>query len=395
MEETRVILKSGKDQSLRRYHPWVFSGAIKKIKGNQPSEGDVVNVYDNKDEFLGKGHYQKSSIAVRILTFRDIPVDSTFWKDKITAAWHVRKMLGLIDNPDTNVFRLVNAEGDGLPGLIVDYYNGVAVIQAHSVGMYQNIQLIKEALLGLFGDQLHAVYNKSSSTLPFKADVEKENYYLYGDKAEEIVKENGLKFKVNWEEGQKTGFYVDQRENRNMLKQFSKNKKVLNLFGYTGGFSVYAMQGDCSSVDTVDSSQRAVDLANLNAELNFGKENNHKGIAADAFNYLRDMGSDYDLIVLDPPAFAKHNNVLHNALQGYKRLNRMAIEKMKPGGVLFTFSCSQVVSNENFRKMVFAASASAGRNVKILYQLNQPADHPISVFHPEGEYLKGLVVQID
>ena len=395
MESTRVILKSGKDQSLRRYHPWVFSGAIKKIKGTEPAEGNIVSVFDNKDEFLGKGHYQKGTIAIRILSFEDKEIDEKFWEQRIEKAYDLRSLLGLIDDPNTNVFRLINAEGDGLPGLIVDYYNGVVVVQAHSVGMYKNLEMIVHALKSLFGQKLQAVYNKSSSTLPYKADVEKVNHYLYGEPSEEIVKENGLSFQVNWEEGQKTGFYVDQRENRLMIKKFACEKKVLNLFGYTGGFSVYAMEGGCKSVDTVDSSQRAVDMANLNARLNFGEENNHRGTAADAFTFLKDMDDDYDLIILDPPAFAKHNNVLHNALQGYKRLNRMAIEKIKKGGVLFTFSCSQVVSNENFRKMVFAASANTGRKVRILYQLNQPADHPVSIYHPEGEYLKGLVLQID
>ena len=395
MENTRIILKSGKDQSLRRYHPWVFSGAIKKIKGKEPAEGDVVYVYDNKDEFLGLGHYQKSTIAVRIISFEEVDVNADFWRQKIMKAYGLRSILGLIDNPLTNVFRLINAEGDGLPGLIIDYYNGVAVLQAHSVGMYKNLETICQVLQEIFGDRLHAIYNKSSSTLPYKADVTSEDSYLFGDPSEEIISENGLKFHVNWEKGQKTGFYVDQRENRLMLKKFAKDKKVLNLFGYTGGFSVYAMDGGCRSVDTVDSSQRAVELANLNASLNFGEENNHKGIASDAFQFLKEMDNDYDLIILDPPAFAKHNRVLHNALQGYKKLNRSAIEKIKKGGVLLTFSCSQVVSNENFRKMVFTASANVGRNVRILYQLNQPADHPISVYHPEGEYLKGLVVQVD
>lgn len=395
MEEARVILKSGKDQSLRRYHPWVFSGAIKKIKGKDPAEGDIVSVYDNKDEFLGRGHYQKGTIAVRILTFDSLEIDANYWQDRIKRAYKLREAIGLIDNPETNVFRLVNAEGDGMPGLIVDYYNGVAVIQTHSVGMHKNLDLICEAIKNTLADKLQAIYNKSSATLPFKADVKKEDYYLMGEPSEQVIKENRLKFRINWEKGQKTGFYVDQRENRQLIKSFAEGKKVLNLFGYTGAFSVYAMDGGCNSVETVDSSQRAVEGAEMNAALNFGEENNHKGIAADAFSFLKDMQEDYDLIVLDPPAFAKHNNVLHNALQGYKRLNRMAIEKIKTGGILFTFSCSQVVSNENFRKMVFAASASAGRNVRILYQLNQPADHPVNIFHPEGEYLKGLVVQID
>ncbi|MFP3859590.1 MAG: class I SAM-dependent rRNA methyltransferase [Bacteroidales bacterium] len=393
MKEIRVILKSGKDQSLRRYHPWVFSGAIKKIKGDTPVEGDVVSVYDNKDEFLGKGHYQKGTIAVRILTFQDIPIDDTFWKSKIELACNLRKMVGLLDSSTTSVFRLINAEGDGLPGLIVDYYNGFAVVQLHSVGMYRNIKLIAEGLKEILGRKLTGIFNKSVSTLPYKADIEKDNYYLYGEGAENNVKEHELQFKINWEEGQKTGFYIDQRENRLLLKKYAEDKNVLNLFGYTGGFSVYAIAGNCESVDTVDSSSKAIDLADHNVKLNYPGDN-HRGITADAFSYLKEMEKVYDLIVLDPPAFAKHNNVLSNALQGYKRLNRLAIEKIRSGGVLFTFSCSQVVSTENFRKMVFAASASAGRNVKILHQMTQPPDHPISIFHPEGEYLKGLVLQV-
>ncbi|MFP4017755.1 MAG: class I SAM-dependent rRNA methyltransferase [Bacteroidales bacterium] len=393
MKEIRVILKSGKDQSLRRYHPWVFSGAIKKIKGDTPVEGDVVSVYDNKDEFLGKGHYQMGTIAVRILTFQDIPIDDTFWKSKIEKACDLRKMLGLLDSSTTSVFRLINAEGDGLPGLIVDYYNGFAVVQLHSVGMYRNIKLIAEGLKEILDKKLTGIFNKSVSTLPYKADIEKDNYYLYGEGAENNVKEHELQFKINWEEGQKTGFYIDQRENRLLLKKYAKDKNVLNLFGYTGGFSVYAIAGNCESVDTVDSSSKAIDLADHNVKLNYPGDN-HRGITADAFSYLKEMEKVYDLIVLDPPAFAKHNNVLSNALQGYKRLNRLAIEKIRSGGVLFTFSCSQVVSTENFRKMVFAASASAGRNVKILHQMTQPPDHPISIFHPEGEYLKGLVLQV-
>ncbi|MFO8236585.1 MAG: class I SAM-dependent rRNA methyltransferase [Bacteroidales bacterium] len=395
MKSTRIILKSGKDQSLRKYHPWVFSGAIKKIKGNTPAEGDIVEVYDNKDEFLGKGHYQKGTIAIRILSFKEVAIDSIFWKTKIEEACNLRKMLGLLHSTETNVFRLINAEGDGLPGLIVDYYNGFGVIQLHSVGMYRNLAFIAEAIKETLGESLTGLYNKSVLTLPYKADIEKENYYLYGDVSGNEVKEHDLLFKVNWEEGQKTGFYVDQRENRYMVKQLAKDRKVLNLFGYTGGFSVYALAGDCERVDTLDSSAKAIELADQNVELNFTEKHKHKGIVADAFSFLKEMKDDYGLIVLDPPAFAKHNNVLSNALQGYKRLNRLAMEKIAQGGVLFTFSCSQVVSTENFRKMVFAASASAGRNVKVLYQLTQPADHPISIFHPEGEYLKGLVLQIN
>jgi len=394
MEEIRVILKSGKDQSLRRYHPWVFSGAIKKIKGS-PAEGDVVHVYDNKDEFLGLGHYQIGSIAVRMLSFNLVEVNREFWKQKILDAMALRKTLGFLDNSNTTVFRLINAEGDGFPGLIADYYNGTIVMQAHSVGMYRNLDLLADVLKEVFGDQLVAIYNKSKTTLPYKADVNKENYYIFDQDKSFDVKENGLSFNVNWEEGQKTGFYIDQRENRELLKRFAQNKRVLNLFGYTGGFSVYALEAGCESVDTVDSSKKAVELAQDNVEENFGATAKHRGIASDAFDYFDTADRSYEVIVLDPPAFAKHHNVLHNALQGYKKLNRKAIQQIEPGGILFTFSCSQVVSKENFKKMVFAAAAGTGRFVRILYQMDQPADHPVSVYHPEGEYLKGLVLKVD
>jgi 23S rRNA (cytosine1962-C5)-methyltransferase len=394
MEEIKVILKSGKDQSLRRYHPWVFSGAIKKIKG-QPAEGDVVHVYDNKDELLGIGHYQIGSIAVRIISFSMVRIDKEFWRQKLQKALWLRQSLGLMDNPDTNVFRLINAEGDGFPGLIADYYNGVLVVQAHSIGMFKILNLLSQLIIELLENRITAIYNKSSSTLPYKADIIKDNYYIFDKSKTFSVKENGLAFDINWEEGQKTGFYIDQRGNRLLLRQFSKDKKVLNLFGYTGGFSVYALSGGCNIVDTVDSSRKAIELADKNIEENFGPKANHSGIVYDAFNYLDETNKFYDVMVLDPPAFAKHHNVLQNALQGYKKLNRKAIAQINEGGILFTFSCSQVVSKENFRKMIFTAAAGTGRQVRILYQMDQPPDHPVSVYHPEGEYLKGLVLKID
>lgn len=394
MEQQRIILKSGKDQSLYRYHPWVFSGAIKKTKGNF-KEGDVVSVYNNKDEFLGKGHFQPGTIAVRILTFKDVPVDLSFWEYKLTQAYELRKKVGLLNNESTNVFRLINAEGDGMPGLIIDYYNGVAVFQAHSVGMYQLKEQFVEILKKILGNDLRAVYNKSSKTLPYHAPIEKKDFFLFGNQPDKlVVNENNLQFGIDWQTGQKTGFFIDQRDNRNLVRRFSKNANVLNLFGYTGGFSAYAIQGEASKVHTVDSSKKAIELAEENIRLNFNETIVHKGIASDAFEYLKSTKEEYNLIILDPPAFAKHHNVLRNALQGYKKLNRLAFEKIRTNGILFTFSCSQVVSKENFKQMVFAAAASAKRDVKILYHLEQPVDHPISIFHPEGEYLKGLVLNV-
>ena len=388
-----VILKSGKDQSLMRYHPWVFSGAIKKTKGSF-SEGDVVRVYNNKDQFLGLGHYQPGTIAVRILSFDDRPINDDFWKERLQQALDLRKRIGLIDNPGTNVFRLVNAEGDGLSGLIIDYYNGTAVIQAHSVGMYRMIEPFAEILRELLGSSLKSVYNKSRASLPHKADVERDEGYLLGVSRDDTVQENDLTFRVNWTEGQKTGFYIDQRENRQMVRHYAKDADVLNLFGYTGGFSVYAVAGGCKSVVSVDRSQKATELAGENMKLNWPGEVQHEALARDAFEYLRESEGRFDLMVLDPPAFAKHHNVLPNAIQGYKKLNRLAIEKIRPGGIIFTFSCSQVMSRENFRKMAFTASANTGRKVRILGQMSQPPDHPVSIYHPEGEYLKGLILQV-
>lgn len=394
MNYPKVILKSGKDQSVRRYHPWIFSGAIKKIIGNV-NEGDLVIVTDNKDEFLALGHYQIGSIAIRIIAFQEIEINESFWKEKISKAYKFRQEFGLAENENTNVYRLVHAEGDGLPGLIIDFYNGTAVLQMHSIGMYLNREHIIDALKELYGDKLKAVYDKSENTIPFKSDIDAKNGYLYGETSEKTVLEYGNKFKINWEEGQKTGFFIDQRENRKLLAKYSKDKTVLNVFGYTGGFSVYAMQGGAKVVHSVDSSKKAIDLTNENINLNFEDASRHEAFAVDAFEYLNDIKDKYDIIILDPPAFAKHHNVLHNALQGYKRLNIKAIENIKPGGLLFTFSCSQVVSKENFRKTIFTAAANTGRNVRILHQLSQPIDHAVNLYHPESEYLKGLVVYVE
>ena len=390
----RIVLRSGKDQSLKRYHPWVFSGAIKKIYG-EPAEGDVVKIYSNQDEFLGTGHYQEGSIAIRILSFKEEEIGEDFYITRIKDALAARAKLGLPDDKKTNVCRLVNAEGDGLPGFIIDYYNGTAVMQFHSIGMHMHRDLLVKSLQEVLGDRLRAVYDKSASTLPSRYASGYKNEYLSGSSGQTIVKEHGNQFSVDWEKGQKTGFFIDQRENRKLLGEYSAGRNVLNLFGYTGGFSVYARQCGAELVHTVDSSAHAIDIANQNMELNFGEQHRHLGITADAIKFLVKPASSYDLIILDPPAFAKHHNVLNNALQGYKRLNARAIEKIKPGGIIFTFSCSQAVSKENFRKSVFAASANTGRRVRILHQLTQSADHPVSIYHLEGEYLKGLVLLVD
>lgn len=394
MERSEIILKSGKDQSMMRLHPWVFSGAIKKIHGN-PSEGDLVEVFNNKDELLGFGHYQKSSIAVRILSFNPKEDFDNFFMNRIEEAWKLRIEIGLVNSESTNVFRWVNAEGDGLPGLIIDYYKGTAVIQMHSIGMHRNIEIIADALKKVAGEKLTCIYDKSSTTLPFKAELKTENQLIFGEPSSQIVQENNNSFEIDWVTGQKTGFFIDQRENRKLLGQYAKDKKVLNMFGYTGGFSVYALGGGASLVHSVDASKRATELTDRNIELNFPGTKMHKSFAVDASKFLTNPPEKYDLIILDPPAFAKHKNVLSNALQGYKKLNRRAIEIIKPGGILFTFSCSQVVSKENFRKSVFTAAANTGRKVRILNQLSQPSDHPVSIYHPEGEYLKGLVLKVD
>ena len=393
-ERTRIVLKSGKDQSLRRYHPWVFSGAIKKIHGPE-REGEVVDIYDNKEEFLASGHYQKGSIAVRVLSFDQLEPDQSFWDQKIANAWKLREKLGLVGSQDTTVFRWINAEGDGLPGLIVDYYEGCVVVQMHSIGMHHQLEAIVRALKTCAGDRIHTIYNKSETTLPDKPGITEKSGFLLGKQEGGEVREYGYRFKVNWMSGQKTGFFIDQRENRKLVGEYAKGRKVLNMFGYTGGFSVYAMGGGATLVHTVDSSGKAIDLSRENASMNFPDNARHEALAVDAFGYFNDMKEVYDLMILDPPAFAKHQKVLNNALQGYKRLNQRAFEHIAPGGIIFTFSCSQAVSRENFRKSVFVAAANAKRKVRILHQLSQPPDHPVSIYHLEGEYLKGLVLEVE
>ena len=393
MDRIKIVLKSGKEQSLRRFHPWVFSGAIKKMYGN-PLEGDLVDVYDNKDTFLAVGHYAPSSIAVRVLSFKQVTPDIDFFREKIKRAILFRKAVGIIDNPQINVFRLIHGEGDGLPGLIVDFYNGVAVMQMHSLGFYKIRKEIASILAEVLDNRIVAVYDKSEGTIPHMSDVTATNEFLFGNSDPVIVTENGYKFKIDWTTGQKTGFFIDQRENRKLLEKYTEGRTVLNMFGYTGGFSVYAMK-NAAAVHTVDSSFPAIALANENIALNYGEDKRHESFQVDAFDYMNHIQDQYDLIILDPPAFAKHNNVLANALQGYKRLNIKAIEQIRPGGIIFTFSCSQVVTKENFRKSVFAAAANTGRSVRILHQLSQPPDHPVNIYHPESEYLKGLVIYVE
>lgn len=393
MERIKIVLKSGKEQSIRRYHPWIFSGAIKQIFGS-PQEGDLVDLYDNQDYFLATGHYQPGSIAVRILSFEEVNTDIDFFRERIRKAIEYRTSIGIINDPSLSVFRLIHGEGDGLPGLIVDYYNGVAVIQFHSVGFYRIRNDIVSILIELMKDKLVAIYDKSETTLPHMAGVKSVNGFLHGSSGPVVVTENDYKFKIDWTTGQKTGFFIDQRENRKLLASYTEKKSVLNMFGYTGGFSVYALK-NAALVHTVDSSSPAIALAEENIRLNFGDDQRHSAIQADAFEYLNDIKDKYDVIILDPPAFAKHQNALDNALQGYKRLNIKAIEQIKPGGIIFTFSCSQAVSRENFRKSVFAAAANTGRSVRILHQMNQPPDHPVNIYHPESEYLKGLVIYVE
>ena len=393
MERIKIVIKSGKEQSLRSFHPWVFSGAIKKMNGT-PAEGDLVDIYDNKNIFLAVGHYAPSSIAVRVLSFEPVTPDIIFFREKIKRAIMYRKAIGIIDNPQINVFRLIHGEGDGLPGLIVDYYNGVAVMQMHSLGFYRIRKEIASILTEVMENRIIAVYDKSEGTIPHMSGIKATNEFLIGNSGPVVVTENGYKFKIDWTTGQKTGFFIDQRENRNLLEKYTEGRTVLNMFGYTGGFSVYAMK-NAKIVHTVDSSFPAIELANENISINYGEDKRHESFQVDAFDYLNHIEDQYDLIILDPPAFAKHNNVLANALQGYKRLNIKAIEQIKHGGIIFTFSCSQVVTRENFRKSVFAAAANTGRSVRILHQMSQPPDHPVNIYHPESEYLKGLVIYVE
>ena len=391
----KVYLKPNKEESLKRFHPWVFSGAIAHFDG-EPEEGEVVEIYTSKKEFIAKGHFQIGSIAVRVLTFRqEEEINADFWKRKLSIAYDMSRSIGIAGNPTNNTYRLVHGEGDNLPGLVIDIYARTAVMQAHSAGMHLDRMAIADALTEVMGSQIDNIYYKSETTLPYKADLNSENGYIYGHDVEDIALENGLKFCVDWQKGQKTGFFVDQRENRSLLEHYSKGRSVLNMFCYTGGFSFYAMRGGAKLVHSVDSSAKAISLTNRNVELNFPGDPRHQAFAEDAFKYLERMGNNYDLIILDPPAFAKHKNVLRNALQGYRKLNAIAFEKIQSGGILFTFSCSQVVSKENFRLAVFSAAAQAGRNVRILHQLTQPADHPVNIYHPEGEYLKGLVLYVE
>ncbi len=392
--EKAVILKRGKEESLQRFHPWIFSGAIQRIEG-KPEEGDVVTVYTNDHKFIARGHVQVGSIAVRVLTFNDEPVDQAFWNRRIATAHDLRERTGISSRDDNNTYRLVHGEGDNLPGLIVDIYGDTAVMQAHSVGMHVCRMEIAKAMQEVLGDKLKNIYYKSDTTLPYKADISKDNGYILGGNAANISTEYGLKFHIDWLRGQKTGFFVDQRENRSLLEKYAKGRKLLNMFCYTGGFSIYALRGGAEIVHSVDSSSKAIDLTNANVEINFPGDTRHTAYAEDAFDFLDRMGNNYNLIILDPPAFAKHRDSLRNALIGYRRLNAKAIEKIQPGGILFTFSCSQVVSKENFRTAVFTAAAMAKRNVRILHQLTQPADHPVSIYHPEGEYLKGLVLYVE
>lgn len=395
MSYKKVYLKPGKEESLKRFHPWVFSGAIARVEG-EPEEGEIVDVYTSKKEFIACGHFQIGSIAVRVLSFVQETIDHEFWVRKLAVAKDLRVALGLIGNPQNNTYRLVHGEGDNLPGLIIDVYDHIAVMQAHSAGMHVYRMEIADALSEVMGDVIENIYYKSETTLPFKADLlSTENGFIKGGSPENVAMENGLKFHVDWLKGQKTGFFVDQRENRHLLERYAKGRNVLNMFCYTGGFSFYAMRGGANLVHSVDSSAKAIDLTNENVELNFPGDARHKAYAEDAFKYLDRMGDQYDLIILDPPAFAKHRDALRNALRGYTKLNAKAFEKIRPGGILFTFSCSQVVNKENFRNAVFTAAAQSGRSVRILHQLTQPGDHPVNIYHPEGEYLKGLVLYVE
>ena len=391
----KIKLKPKKESSLKRFHPWVFSGAIESLADNL-EEGDVVKVYASDNTFLGIGHYQIGTIAVRILSFEERDINSTFFEERLQDAYQMRCAINLV-REDNNTYRLIHGEGDMLAGLIIDIYGALAVVQAHSVGMHMSRQLIAAALKTVLGESIEHVYYKSEGTLPFKAPISPEDSFLLGGESDlvKVALENNLKFQIDWEKGQKTGFFIDQRENRSLLEAYSKNRSVLNMFCYTGGFSVYAMRGGAKEVLGVDSSAKAVMLANENIKLNFGDDDRYKSSSDDAFKFLQEVEQDaYDLIVLDPPAFAKHRGAVRNALQGYKKLNLAAFEKIAKGGIVFTFSCSQVISREQFRLAVFSAAAISGRRVKILHQLSQPADHPVNIYHPEGEYLKGLVLQV-
>jgi 23S rRNA (cytosine1962-C5)-methyltransferase len=389
-----IYLRRGKAESLRRFHPWVFSGAIASSDGKL-KEGETVRVISNDGEIMGYGHYQIGSIAVRMLTFENEEINDAFWQQRLSEAFSLRSALQLTGREDNTIYRLVHGEGDRLPGLVIDVYGKTAVMQAHSVGMHVCRETIADALIAASNGLIENVYYKSETTLPFKADLHQENGFLRGHDDGNIALENGLKFHIDWLRGQKTGFFIDQRENRSLLEHYAKGRNVLNMFCYTGGFSVYALRGNAKLVHSVDSSSKAIDLTRANAELNFPNDSRHEAFAEDAFKFLEQAGSNYDLIVLDPPAFAKHKDALRNALKGYTRLNAIAFKKIRKGGIVFTFSCSQAVNKDQFRLAVFTAAAQSGRHVRILHQLHQPADHPINIYHPEGEYLKGLVLEVE
>ena len=414
----KIVLRKGKEESLGRFHPWIFSGAIHHTEGDSKlEEGDIVEVLASDGRFLAIGHWQIGSIAVRVLTFKRQPINQAFWQKRLAAALDVRKAIGLAGREDNDIYRLVHGEGDNLPGLIIDMYGATAVMQAHSVGMHVCRKEIADALKEVMGESLKAIYYKSETTLPFKAQLGQENGFLYKEASEEeivnckssnckcndVAHENGLAFHIDWLKGQKTGFFVDQRDNRSLVEHYAKGRKVLNMFCYTGGFSVYALRGGAELVHSVDSSTKAVELVDANVELNFPDDTRHEAFAEDAFKFMDEMVNGklsngkclYDLIILDPPAFAKHKDALHNALRGYTKLNAKAFEMIQPGGILFTFSCSQAVNKDQFRTAVFTAAAIAKRKVRILHQLHQPADHPINIYHPEGEYLKGLVLYVE
>lgn len=393
MNYRKMFLRRGKEESLKRFHPWIFSGAIAKMDP-EIEEGDIVSVYTSENKFIAVGHYQIGSIAVRILDFNERRIDETFFIERLEQAYQLRLSIGLI-RPDNNAFRLVHGEGDFLPGLVVDIYDKTAVIQAHSPGMHYARNIIAEALVKIADGIVTNVFYKSETTLPYKAQLNSQDGYIKGDFDSNIAVENGLKFHVDWLRGQKTGFFVDQRENRSLLEHYAKDRSVLNMFCYTGGFSFYAMRGGAKVVHSVDSSAKAIQLTKDNVELNFPGDPRHQAFEEDAFKFLGEIDGKYDLIILDPPAFAKHKSALKNALIGYRKLNAKAFEKIKPGGILFTFSCSQAVSKEQFRLAIFSAAAQSGRKVRILHQLTQPADHPINIYHPEGEYLKGLVLYVE
>lgn len=391
MQIKKIKLHRQKLGSVQRFHPWVFSGAISSDTSSI-QEGEIVDVCDHNEHFLARGHFQPSTIAVRILTFKDNPIDQTFFNEMISAAVELRKKLNLI-NANNNIVRLIHGEGDSLPGLIVDYYAGVAVIQCHSVGMYHAIEYIGNALKNALSDELIAIYSKSFDTLP--ARIQAENKYLFGHvETPHLAIENGIKYHIDWIHGQKTGFFIDQRENRSLVMKYAKNKKVLNTFCYSGGFSLAAIAGEAAMAHSLDSSKKAIELTEANVQLN-GMEQNHRSIVADTMEYIKALPEDYDVIILDPPAFAKHKDKRHKAIQGYKRLNAHAIRQIKPGGLIFTYSCSQVVDKYIFTNTIIAAAIESGRKVRILEQLHQPADHPINAFHPEGEYLKGLLIEVE